>query len=614
VTALAAYAAFALLAILAPGVALQRLARVRLEPALVLPLGLSACAASYWLSLWSGAAWLFPALLATLDLALLLPLGPWRRVAGPSLAGALPPFLALLAFFAVTEYPLNRRDARGAFVFDNVVPEDTVFHVGLVWELLVTTPPEVPGLSGVPMGYHLGLPLTRAAALRWAGTEPFDVISRFEISLVGFAFIVGLRAAARLVGAPPAAVALAGWTALFTDFSFLFAGSPYPEAWLYLTDANVLFSLAHANSVVAALVMAIGLLVALERHRQGEGRGLLVLAMLLAAALPHFKAFVAAHALFGLGLAALLTRRWREPLLLIVPGLVGLAVVVLGRASQEMEIVLDPLAVGARLADALGVRGSGAGHRLLWGALWTLASLGLRLLGLPRAFRALRDPAPAVAAFAGLALSGWPIGLLFRVRPLDYRGFRPPYNEAWYFIEQSAPLLWVFTAAAAGAWALPRGQRIVAAALGAALCLPSSVQFVLSKRRVPAIAVPPAIVRAMDLLKAVSHPGDVVLMRPEPKRFPPPPMVLAGRRVPFTRYIPYLYQVAPRGALLERLELVRRFFKTTDAAEARSVAATLGARYVCLMGDDAVAFPEAGALRPLVEEPNVRLYEIVGRE
>ena len=101
------------------------------------------------------------------------------------------------------------------------------------------------------------------------------------------------------------------------------------------------------------------------------------------------------------------------------------------------------------------------------------------------------------------------------------------------------------------------------------------------------------------------------MMRPEPKRFPPPPMLLAGRRVPYTRYIPYLYQGAPRRELKARLELVRRFFKTTDASEARRVAAALGARYVCLMGDDAVAFPQDGVLRPLLEEPNVRLYAIV---
>jgi hypothetical protein len=613
VTALAAYLAFVLLAIVGPGLALQRLARVRLEPVLVLPLGLVACASSYWLSLWSGVPWLFPALVAGLDLALLLPSGPWRRAEGPSLTGALPPFLALVVFFALTEYPLNRRDARGAFVFDNVVPEDTVFHVGLAWELTVAVPPEVPGLSGVPMGYHLGLPLTRAAALRWAGTEPFDLLSRFEITLVGLGFLLALRAAAALVGAPPAAVALVGWTALLTDFSYLFAGSPYPEAWLYLTDANVLFSLAHANSGVAALVIALGSLVALERHRRGEGRGHLALAVVLVAALPHFKAFVAAHALFGLGVAALLTRRWREPLLLIVPGLAGLAVVVLGRASQEMAIVLDPLAIGARLAEAVGHAGSGAGHRLLWGAIWTFASLGLRVFGLPPALASLRAPSPAIVACATMALSGWPIGLLFRVMPVDYRGFRPPYNEAWYFIEQSAPLLWVFTALAATAWARTRGRGL-ALALGAVLCLPSTVQFVLAKRRVPAVAVPPAIVRAMDVLKAASRAGELVLMRPEPKRFPPPPMVLAGRRVPYTRFIPYLYQVASHDALARRLETVRRFFKTTDAAEALAVARELGARYVCLTGDDAFAFPHTGILRPLIEEPNVKVYEIVGRE
>jgi hypothetical protein len=41
------------------------------------------------------------------------------------------------------------------------------------------------------------------------------------------------------------------------------------------------------------------------------------------------------------------------------------------------------------------------------------------------------------------------------------------------------------------------------------------------------------------------------------------------------------------------------------------VARALGARFVCLMGDDAVAFPQGDVLRPLVEEPNVKVYAIV---
>jgi hypothetical protein len=88
-------------------------------------------------------------------------------------------------------------------------------------------------------------------------------------------------------------------------------------------------------------------------------------------------------------------------------------------------------------------------------------------------------------------------------------------------------------------------------------------------------------------------------------------MVLLGLRVPYTRFIPYLYQVAPQAVLRERLEEVRLFFKTEDPAEARRVARILGARYVCLFKKDDVQFPVEGVLRPVFERENVRVYEIL---
>jgi hypothetical protein len=116
----------------------------------------------------------------------------------------------------------------------------------------------------------------------------------------------------------------------------------------------------------------------------------------------------------------------------------------------------------------------------------------------------------------------------------------------------------------------------------------------------------------MGALAEATSPGEVVLERPEPKRFPPPPMVLIGRRVPYSRYIPYLYQVAPQEELKARIEEVRRFFKTDDPRIAVDTAKDLGARFVCLYGDDQVAFRAEGTLRPLYEKDNTRVYEIVG--
>ncbi len=77
-----------------------------------------------------------------------------------------------MALLAATQYPWNRLDASGDFLLDPLVTFDSAFHVGLTHELVIGHPPQVPGVSGFPLGYHLGTDLVRAAALRWAGPTP----------------------------------------------------------------------------------------------------------------------------------------------------------------------------------------------------------------------------------------------------------------------------------------------------------------------------------------------------------------------------------------------------------------------------------------------------------
>src|SRR5262245_29354757 len=112
-------AAFVAVALLGPGAALQRLARVSVDPTLVLPLGLVAAAAAYWVSVVIGIPAIFPVIVALLDLALL-----WRPCGigfapGLWLAGALPPFLVLVAVLALTQFPWNRNSPRGEFLLDS---------------------------------------------------------------------------------------------------------------------------------------------------------------------------------------------------------------------------------------------------------------------------------------------------------------------------------------------------------------------------------------------------------------------------------------------------------------------------------------------------------------
>lgn len=611
--ALLACLAFVLLGLVGPGLALQRLVRVPVDPAATLPLGAGCAALCYWLSLDCRAPWLFPILILALNASMLLGWRrPWRRAEGPSLSGALPPFLALVLVFACTEYGQNRRLPGGAFVSDPLVPEDQTFHVALAFELAHGYPPQVPGLSGFRLGYHLGQPLLRGAALRWAGVHPYDSLSRIDITLWALALILALRAITARLGGSPAAVALVPWTLLATDLSFLFALNKHLEWWTAFAEGNLLFSLLHANSSVPALCLAVACLVALDRHRAGEGLGFVAVAAALALAVPFFKVFLAAQLLLGLGVGFALGRDRLATALVAFPAAAAMALLVRGPGAATLTVALDPLLAVQANRQLLGLPPAEGLSLVVWSCVWIATSLGLRMLGLGRALEALRSGHAAAVAFATIALTGWPLGLLVRVHPTELLQRRTHFNEATYFLEQSGPLLWVFFVLALTAVGLA-GARAVAAGLAtAALALPSSAQFVVHKRSLPPGRMPPAIVASVDALSAVTAPLEVVLVKPDPRRYPPPPLVLIGRRVPFTQSIPYLTQFAPRKELEARLVAVRTFFQTGQPEEARAIAASLRARYVCLYGSDRLGFDPAGILKPVFARENARVYEIPG--
>ncbi|HLA76101.1 MAG TPA: hypothetical protein VJU18_00835, partial [Vicinamibacteria bacterium] len=336
------FLAFALLVFVGPGLGLQRWLRVPADPALALPLGWALAAASYWLSLAAGQPWLFP-LATAVGLLGLLRRGPLLASGGPSLRGAIPPFLGVVALLAVTQYPWNRPAPDGGFLLDPFVASDTAFHVGLTRELTLGPNPQVPGVSGFPLGYHLGVDLLRAAGLRWAGVDPFDSIARLDVTLFALGLILVLRRVTHALGGSPLAVAAIPWTLLATDFSFVFASNPQAHWWSDLLRGNLLISLALANPIVPALALALGSVVALTRHQAGEGRGWLVLAAALGAAVPFFKVFLGAHLLLGLGVSALLDRRSRWSTALAgLPCLAGTGALALGQGAQTVAVALIP--------------------------------------------------------------------------------------------------------------------------------------------------------------------------------------------------------------------------------------------------------------------------------
>jgi hypothetical protein len=611
---LLSFLAFAAATVLLPGTLVQRLFRLEIEPSLVVPLGTAFCASAFWLSLWTGVSALFPLLVAALAAAgLLLGSGPWRLASGPSLRGAVPPALALALVLAVAQYPWNRLDSTtGEFMLDPLVTFDSAFHVGLTNELVASYPPQVPGVSGFPIGYHLGTDLVRAAARRWAGVSPWESLTRLDVTLWGLALVLSLRAVAARMGAPPLAVTLAPWTLLLTDFSFAFARNPQAHWWTDLLRGNLLLSLVYANPLVPALGLALGCLVALSRFEETGRRGHLALAALQAAAVPLFKVFLGAQLLLGLGVAFLFARGASRTALVAVaaPTALVTALLALGQGGETVGVELAPLDLVQVTRETLGLAPA-LGLALVGSAVvWLFLSLGLRAFGVPDAVRALRGPCLG-SALAAMALSGWPLGLVLRISAPEVLAGQKVVNDAAYLVEQSGPLLWIFAVVGLARFASSRARRRAVLAALVLLATPATWQYVDKKSRTNPDRMPASMVRAMAALAEASSPGDVVLQRPG-GRWPPAPVVLAGRRVTYERFTPYLTQFVAREDLEARHETVFRFFRTRDPQDAMQIARSLGASYLALYGSDRVRFDTTGLLETVYEEPGATVYRIVG--
>ena len=522
-----------------------------------------------------------------------------------------------MALLAATQYRANRVGADGSFLLDVGEHVDTAVHVGVTWELVAGYPPQVPGLAGVEMRYHVGSHLVRAAAARWAGVHPYDSLSRFDVTLWGIALVLALRAAAHALGLGAAAVRLAGFLPLAADLSFVPGVLLGAEHWAMKLGGNFLEAVFYANSISPAMAAALAALVAVSRATRGEGRGWLVLAGLLGAGTAFLKAFTGAQLLLALGLAWLARR---SPRLLLVAVPVAAAVLFLATGPGEpgggegVRVALLPFAPANPARVAFGLPEVGGLALALSGMAWLLLSLGLRAAGVPGAWRGLRGGDESLATLGALALTGWPIALVVSITA------DPAYDESFYFLQASGLALWLF-AAPALAGVAPR-SRLAAAVLLVACLLPTAELVARRAAREPE-RIPAPTVRTMAALREASCPGDVVLTRPG-VALVPPVVVLAGRRVPLASYIPYWRQFTTPEALAAREADVWAFFRAGDAASAIDAARRLGARYVYFSGPPAGERPpserlrsvrdrllDAGALAPVHVEPRAGVFRIV---
>ena len=483
-------------------------------------------------------------------------------------------------------------------------PYDTAFHVGLTRELTLGYPPQVPGVAGFPLGYHLGTDLVRAAALRWAAVDPYDSITRFDVTAVR------ARAAprpARGGGAPRPLRAGRGAGGLDAPRHRLLVrlrANPQAHWWADLLRGNLLLSLFLANPVSRRWPWPRGPGRAVARHGPAKGRGWSVVAAVLAAAVPFFKVFLGAHLALGLlAPRSSLTRRrawpsWRRAV--AVPPRLAL---VLGQGGQTVAVDAGPARPRAHHAGEPRPcpdrrrRGLPAGR-----VLWLVASLGLRVArhrgGRARAATTGRR---SRAALAAMALAAWPLGLLFRVSAPEMLEGQKVINDAAYLVEQGGPA--AVDLHRRRALALDRGAAgsrgaLAALAAVALFALPATAQFVVKK--------------ATDAARP--HAGGDGARHGRAGRGQPARRrraaaaggaLSAGSRHPHrpARALRAVHALADavraggRAGGTPRRH-VFRFFRTTDPAEAMAIAQSLGARYVALYGADRVRFDSGRPSRP----------------
>jgi len=306
-------------------------------------------------------------------------------------------------------------------------------------------------------------------------------------------------------------------------------------------------------------------------------------------------------------LVALARARPRHPVLVLAAVLTAvLLMLALGPGAGRARWVWDPTAPFLRTRARLGLSPLGGLAFLGWALVWIFVSLGLRVFGLGGAVRAACARTPLLAVVGSMALLGWPAGILVRLSPRGSLTDAPGAFDT-YFLVLSGALLWLFAVARLAAAFPARSRRAALLGVLALLALPGTVQFAARKIQRPPQVVPPEVIGGMRVLAAVSRPGDVVLARPTP-RFPPPPLVLAGRRVPLSDVVTYLDQFAPPDLIRARREAVETFFATQDAEQARRIAVSLGARFVCLYAGESLRFETAKLLDPEYLTRELQLY------
>jgi hypothetical protein len=513
---------------------------------------------------------------------------------------------------------------------------DLSYYAVMAADATHTMPPMAAFYSGHALNAAYYPQLILTAVHRFAAVPLLPIYFRY--AWPAFLSLGALTAFVLVRSLTSAGVAFLAVTLMLVagDFSYL-AAWLLPHAtdqWDYLLwPTNFLsptMEVLHFNTWAPTLPVFFGALYAIVRGLQTKSRAWMVAGALLLPALFQFKPFafmVILAALFAAGVFAGHDAAARRRLaltfglgvLLTLPYAFSIATQTDRRSRFLIDLFLLPRRMLLKLdltawADAVATRLAPAPllHRPIFlaiaTALFFLGGLGIRWLGLPGVWRAIRrksaDDASAWSVLGWTAAAGILIPFVL---------VTDPYVDTLQFYQTGLYVLWIFTAATLVAFA--RRHPLVGAlaiALAIAISLPSSLHFLHTKwtdaQREPRAAVSRGEAAIAAYLRT-TDPAVTVVLHDRPSQ-PSLIALLSERRVVLGWGHPY-YAVGSGG----RLNDVNAFYESANANPGATFA-VLDRYHVThvIVADRNHVHPDVLArLQPVLRFPDATLYAVPGR-
>ena len=524
----------------------------------------------------------------------------------------------------------------GILLFGDYDTADLSWYAAVASEASHTVPPTASYYAGHQLNAAYYAHLVLAMVNRFCDVPILSMFFRygwptFDAVVALSAFVLVRSVASRAV-----AVLAVVFILLGSDFSYLAAWF-LPHAavdWDYLLwPTNFLsptMQVLHFATWSPSLPVFFTALVTIVLGLQTRSRGWLVLSAMLIGVLFQFKPFCYVVLMGALCASALFSggdwtarRRYIETVALTIvftlPFLWSAAT--LDPADRRTRLVIDFFLLPKRMLikiDLTEAFARAASRLAVWPPLETpifllmativflLVGIGVRWLGIPAVWRAIRRPRGPDAA--SWRLLGW--GVVSGIA-IPFVLTTSPYVDTLQFYLTGLYLLWVFTAATLVAWTRRRplaGGIVMAVAV--VLSLPSSLHYLdrklTDRQREPRVGLTRSEVAIANQLRA-TDPEKTVILHDRPLT-PSLTAIVAARRIVLGWDVRYS-AVGGEGRLRE----VNRFYSSADGdpAAAAQILGKYQITHVIVRSPDDRVHPDILAgLRLILKFPDVALYEV----